>query len=143
PVIVTYIFAQKHFGNNSPLGQRLLLDGAPYTVIGVLPRDFHLPAFFEGISEYKPDIWLPLPQVSSTDPPDMGKRRRLVVWGRLKSKVSLAQARADMNAVAEQRRREDHDLNQGYGINVFPLDVENTLPAFRDDLRLLSLSALV
>jgi putative ABC transport system permease protein len=142
-VIVTDAFAKKHFGNGSPLNQRLLLDGAPYIVIGVLPREFHLPALFEGISEYKPDIWLPLPRVSNADPADMAKRRRLVVWGRLKPQISLAQTRADMTAVAEQRRREDPELNQGYGINVFPLDVENTLPEFRNHLRFFWLSALV
>ncbi|HEY6351575.1 MAG TPA: ABC transporter permease [Candidatus Angelobacter sp.] len=142
-IVITDAFAKKHFGSNSPLDQRLLLDGMPYTIIGVLPRKFHLPAFFEGISEYKPDIWLALPKVSSTDPPETAKRRRLVVWGRLKSNISLPRAREDMTAVAEQRRREDPDLNQGYGINVFPLEVENTDPDFRNDVRLFWLSAVV
>ena len=142
-VLLTYSFARKQFGDINPVNQRLLLDGAPYTITGVLPKQFHLPAFFEGVSEYKPDIWLPLPAVSATDPPDLAKRRRLVVWGRLKPDVSLAQARDDMKAVASHRRQEDPELNQGYDINVFPLDIENTQPDFRNDLRVFSLAALV
>src|SRR5579863_1724471 len=91
-VVVTYNFAQKHFVDQSPLGRTLLLDGAPYTVIGVLPRQFHLPAFFGGISEYKPDIWVPLPQITSSDPPQLERSRRLMVCARLREGESLAEA---------------------------------------------------
>lgn len=143
PVVVTHAFAKKHFGDQNPSGERLLLDGVPYTIVGVLPKDFHLPAFFEGISEYKPDIWLALPKLSSTDGANIGRSRRLVVWGRLKPGVTLEQARADMSAVAQQRAQEDAILNQGYSVNVFPLSVENTLPDFRDDLRLFSVAGIV
>lgn len=142
-VVLTYAFAKSHFGNQRPINQRLSLDGTPHTIVGVLPKEFHLPAFFEGISEYKPDIWLPLPRGAATDPPQLAKRRRLVVWGRLKPTVSLEKARAEMTAIAELRKQEDPDLNRGYGVNIFPLEVENTLPDFRNDLRLYSLAALV
>jgi len=140
-VILSQKFAVKHFPAQNPLGQRLLLDGLPHTVIGVLPKTFHLPAFFEGLSEYKPDIWLPLRSVAANDPPQLRTRRRLVVWGRLKPNVSLAQAREDMKSIAARRRQEDPELNHRYDINVFPLDVENTLPDFRNDLRAFSIAA--
>jgi putative ABC transport system permease protein len=142
-VVLTYTFAKSHFGDQSPINQRLSLDGTPYTVVGVLPKQFHLPAIFEGISEYKPDIWIPLPRVAATDPPQLAARLRLVVWGRLKPTVSLERARAEMTAIAEQRKQEDPDLNKGYGVNIFSLEVENTLPDFRDDLRLYSIAAFV
>lgn len=140
-VLLSEKFATKHFPAQNPLGQRLLLDGLPHTVIGVLPKNFHLPAFFEGLSEYKPDIWLPLRKVAANDPPQLATRRRLVVWGRLKPNVSLAQAREDMRNVAARRRQEDPELDQGFDINVFPLQVENTLPDFRNDLRVFSIAA--
>ncbi|HEY6352533.1 MAG TPA: ABC transporter permease [Candidatus Angelobacter sp.] len=140
-VLLSEKFATKHFPVQNPLGQRLLLDGEPHNVVGVLPKGFHLPAFFEGLSEYKPEIWLPLRKVAANDPPQLATRRRLVVWGRLKPNVSLAQARDDMKAVAARRRQEDPELNQGFDINVFPLEVENTLPDFRNDLRVFSIAA--
>lgn len=142
-VLLTYSFARTHFGDNSPLGRRLLLDGVPNTVIGVLSKEFHLPAIFEGISEYKPDIWVPLPKIAITDAPQTAQLRRLVVCARLKPGISLAQAQADMMAIAERRAKEDPALNQGYGINVFSLADENTDPDLRNDLRILSLAAFV
>ncbi|HEY6251282.1 MAG TPA: FtsX-like permease family protein, partial [Candidatus Angelobacter sp.] len=38
---------------------------------------------------------------------------------------------------------EDPELNQGFDINVFPLEVENTLPDFRSDLRVFSIAAAI
>ena len=140
-VVLSAKFAAKHFPAQNAVGEKLLLDGLPYTVVGVLPKKFHLPAFFEGLSEYRPDIWLPLRKVTAHDPPQLATRRRLVVWGRFKGNVSLAQARQDMKTVAAQRRQEDPELNQGYDINIFPLRVENTLPDFRNDLRVFSIAA--
>ena len=140
-VLLSGKFATRHFPAQNPLGQRLLLDGAPHTIVGVLPKNFHLPAFFEGLSEYKPDIWLPLPKVTANDPPQFATRRRLVVWGHLKQNISLAQAREDMKNVAGRRQEEDPELNQGFHINLFPLQVENTLPDFRSDLRVFSIAA--
>jgi hypothetical protein len=134
-VIVTYAFAQKHFGHDSPLGRTLLLDDIPFTLIGVLPKEFHLPALYEGIAEYKPDAWVVLPAISITDPPQLAKRHRLIVCGRLKAGISLSQARNDMATIADRLAKENPELNRGYGINVFPLDVENTDPDLRNELR--------
>ncbi|HEY6252481.1 MAG TPA: ABC transporter permease [Candidatus Angelobacter sp.] len=141
-VILTYTFWNNHFGGNSPLDEKLLLDGIPYTIIGVLPRNFHLPALFEGIGEYKPDIWVPLPAVSSKDNPQLAKARRLGVCARLKPGVTLAQATADMAAIAERRAKDDPEFDRGYGVSVFPLKVENTDPDLRHELTLFTLAAV-
>src|SRR5207249_4157939 len=113
-VIVTHAFSNKHFGKASPVGRTLLLDGVPYSIIGVLHSEFHLPALFEGIAEYKPDIWVPLPAVSITDPPQIAKWRRLRVCGRLKPSVSLAQGNIDITAIAERLAKEHPEMNRGY-----------------------------
>src|SRR5579864_342350 len=140
-VVLTYGFWKKHFGSSNPVGEKLLLDGVPYTIIGVLPREFHLPALFEGISEYKPDVWVPLPKPSDTDP-SAARRRRLRVCARLKPGVSLAQATADLKGIANQLAQEDPDLNQGYSVNAYSLEVESIDPDLRSDIRALSLAAL-
>lgn len=141
--LVTYAFAKNHFGAADPVGRSLLLDDAPYTIIGVLPKDFHLPAQFEGISEYKPDVWVPLTPPSITDTPRLDKWRRLRVCARLKPGTSLAQATADITAIAESRAKEDPELNRGYGVSVFSLAVENTDPDLRNDLRVFSIAAFL
>jgi predicted permease len=135
-VIVTYAFAQKHFGHDDPIGRTLLLDDIPFTLIGVLPEKFHLPALYQGIAEYKPDIWVALPAISITDPPQLAKRHRLIVCGRLKAGVSFAQARSDMATIADRLAKENPELNRGYGINIFSLDAENTDPDLRNALRI-------
>lgn len=142
-VILSYTFWTTHFGDTSPLNQKLLLDGVPYDIIGVLPNQFHLPALFEGISEYKPDVWVPQTKVSATDDPQMAKWRRFRVCGRLKPGVSLDQAAADLNAIADRRAQEDPELNRGYGVSIFPLKVENTDPDLRNELRVLFVAAVL
>lgn len=142
-VILSYAFWSKHFGQTNPINQKLLLDGVPYTIIGVLPRQFHLPALFAGISEYKPDVWAPLTKVSVADDPQMAKWRRLRVCARLKPGVSIAQATADMNAIAARRALEDPELDRGYEVSVFPLKVENTDPDLRNELRVFFVAAVL
>lgn len=142
-VILTRAFADKHFGSNNPVGHILSLDGTPYTVIGILPDQFHLPALFGGIAEYKPDVWLPLPRMSNTDSPQTAKRRQFVVCARLKPGISVAQAKTDMATVAAIRATEDPALNRGYGVNVFTLDAENTDPDLRNELRALFAAAIL
>lgn len=142
-VILTHTFSTQHFGDSSPLGKPLLLDDVPYTIIGVLPPDFHLPALSEGISEYKPDIWLPLAKVAVTDDPRMAKWRRLRVCARLKPHVSVSQVTVEMKAIAERLAQDNPELDRGYSVNVFPLQVENTNPDLRNDLHIFSLAALL
>jgi|SRR5579863_752880 len=142
-VILTHTFSTEHFSDSSPLGKPLLLDGVPYIIIGVLPSEFHLPALSEGISEYKPDIWVPLTAVTATDAPRMATWRRLRVCARLKPHISITQAKAEMNAIAERLAHDNPDLDRGYGVNVFSLRSENTNSDLRDDLRIFSLAALL
>jgi putative ABC transport system permease protein len=124
-VVVTSAFANNHFFGRDPVGQKILLNGVPRIVIGVLPRDFHLPAFSQGSNEYKPDLWLPFPSITSADPPQAAKWRRLRVFARLKDGVTLAQARVEMAAISSRLIQVDPDLNKGYSVNVVPLRIEN------------------
>jgi putative ABC transport system permease protein len=124
-VVITNAFANNHFAGRDPVGQKILLNGVPRIIIGVLPWDFHLPAFFEGMDEYKPDLWTPFPAVTSADPPGAEKWRRLLVFARLKNGTPLAQARAEMTTLASRLVQADPDLNRGYSINLVPLKIEN------------------
>jgi putative ABC transport system permease protein len=140
-VLLTHAFAVNHFGGESPLDKQLLLDDVPYSVIGVLPPEFHLPALAEGTSEYKADVWVPLPAVSVADEPRLAKGRRLQVCARLKPNVSLDQAREEMKAIAARLADENPDLDRGYGATVFPLEVENMSSDLRGALHIFSAAA--
>ena len=53
-VLLSYGLWQAVFGGDiGVMGRKVILDGAPYTVIGVMPRDFHFP-------DRTVDLWTPL-----------------------------------------------------------------------------------
>ncbi|HJU10015.1 MAG TPA: ABC transporter permease, partial [Candidatus Binataceae bacterium] len=139
-VLVSDSFFKTHFQGSDPLGRVLLLNGAPYTIIGVLPKEFHLPNIFQGLSEYKPDIWIPLPPISANDPPLASKRRNLLVYARLKENFSMDTALAEVKSEGRRRAQDDPTLNSGYSITIYSLDYENTDPTLRRALYVLGLA---
>jgi predicted permease len=127
-VLITAAFAKNHFGRQNPLGEKLLLNGVPRAIVGVLPSSFHLSMIFEGAYEYKPEIWMPLPPATAADPPTETRVRRFLVTARLRRGVTLAHARAEMRALATRLEQSDPGLNTGYSVNLVPLKVENAAP---------------
>jgi predicted permease len=85
------------------------LDGAPYTVLGVLPPRFQV--FGPGES-----FWTPL-QLQSQD---AAASSRTVHWilacARLASGSSVKQSQAAVDAVASRRHREDSNGDAGFGV---------------------------
>ena len=54
-------FFESHYHRDpAALGRSITLDGTSYTIIGVLPPRFHLPAVAQGMDQMKPDVWVPL-----------------------------------------------------------------------------------
>ena len=125
--LVGYTFFQRRFaGDAHRLGSTVELGGKPYTVIGVLPRDFHLPALFQGFDVRRPDIWLPL----STDFPAAQETSRInYVIARLRDGVSIQQARAEMAVIARRLEKQYPELDPGFSTSVFPLSVEDVSPS--------------
>src|SRR6266849_4375083 len=105
-VLLSHTFFTSHFQDVNPLGHTLILNGIPYTIIGVLPRQFHLSNICQGLFEYKPDLWIPLAPLSASDLPIASKGRGMVVYARLANKVSLAQAETEMKTLAERRAQD-------------------------------------
>ncbi len=101
-VILRNEFWQTEFGGDpSVIGRRLYLDGLEFSIIGVAPRRFY------GLDQYAhPDFFLPLmtwPRISGNakrNPLEDRADRELMVKGRLKPGVSMAQARAELGVIA-------------------------------------------
>jgi putative ABC transport system permease protein len=106
-VVLSYGLWQRRFGGNpSVVGKSLSLGNEPYTIIGVLGKDF--------LSDPQADIWLPFqfPPVSD----DMN--HFFQVAGLLRPGITLAQANAQLMLAALQYRR-DHpkgDPNQKFAV---------------------------
>jgi putative ABC transport system permease protein len=92
------------------LGQTLMLDGRPATVVGVLD-----PAIEIGnLSEI--DVWVPLTLVADASRED----RTLRVTGRLKPGVTVAQAGAETMQFSQVLAREHPATNEGWTARVIP-----------------------
>ena len=113
-VILSYGIWQRRFGADPNLvGQRLILDGKGYTVLGVLPRSFQFAPM--GQSE----LWVPL--VPSSDQVNRRFMHWLDVIARLKPGVSIEHAEAQMSATAARIEQEAPESHTGAGIRVVAL----------------------
>ncbi len=133
-VVLSDRFYQTHFsGLTNVLGRTLTLNDVVYTIIGVLPPEFHLPAAREGGDQRKPDLWIPYDGSEKANEVEF-HRRKMLSYGRLKENMSILQARAEMDAVAKQLAVEDPTQNAGFGANVFPIYVEDVGKDLRRNL---------
>ena len=102
--LISYGLWQSHFGNTPDiLGKPLLLDGTPYTIVGVLPVTFRL---FQNA-----DVYLPLGPFVATQPPDRGWHPGLQAVGRLKDDVSFEQANTEASAIAARLEKAYPETN--------------------------------
>jgi putative ABC transport system permease protein len=98
--LISYTLWQRDFGSDpAKLGQKILLNGDPYTLTGVLPAGFNGNAmsFNNGPA---PDVWAPLALVAKT----AGSGENIAVLARLKKETTPAQLTAQMDIVTRDFR---------------------------------------
>jgi predicted permease len=105
------------------LGRTLELDSRPYTVVGIMPRDFDYPAAVEA--------WLPL----SFGPEERVERVRKSTFllGRLDARLTLAQAGAALASVGRRLESEHPETPAGRTLTLVRLRAElyqYTVPIF-------------
>jgi predicted permease len=129
--VLSHKLATERFGGDSKaLGQTMELNNAAYTVIGVWPASFHLPAMWEGFNQNNPDIWIPLDLRHAQDVKELNDRAKFV-YASLRPGVTLDQARAEMAAIGTRLERDFPDRNKGFNVNVFPVSIEDVGPSTR------------
>ena len=130
----------QQFGANPEIvGRSIRIGARTFSVVGVMPADF------TGIdAAVYPAFYIPLaalPAVQQNLPPDERARRDvrvLIVKGRLKPPITMAQARADVEQVASSLQTSYPDTNRNHGFAVrTELDVRaggpGTMDALLDD----------
>jgi predicted permease len=109
---------KRRFGASPQIvGQAISLNGTAYTVIGVIPANF----YYIGSNFRLSDIYVPLGQWTDTTFLDRRVGMGLDAIGRMKDGVTVAQARADMDGIANVLAKAYPDADKGSGIAVVPL----------------------
>ena len=124
-VILSHGFWQRRFGSDPDvIGKTLTLNDKGYAIVGVMAADFSLNKevmpTLNGIQ--RSDVLLPLP-LSESDRSSRGGED-YNIFARMKSGVTVAQAQADMDALAEQMKRqypENYPAEGRLTISVVPL----------------------
>ncbi len=135
--MLTYAYWESRFGGNrSVVGQGITLNDVPYTIVGVLPEHFYLPSTREGTEQRKPDIWIPYEPTAHRAALELN-RLKMQVYARLRPGVSLEQARAEMAVIGKRLEEQNPTLNAGFGVNIFPLYIEDVGKDLRRNLLVL------
>jgi putative ABC transport system permease protein len=119
-------------GQRSAVGQSMILDDQPHTIIGVMPESFREPDFV--------DAWVAFPR----EAPEYFARdsRFWTVIGRLRPGVTAASASAEMRNLAADLARQYPDTNRDWSSTVLPLHELRT-QAMREVLGLLTGAVLL
>jgi putative ABC transport system permease protein len=111
------------------VGKSISLNGNPFTVVGILPPQFRLLLPAEAFQVRDSDLWIPQQINYANFPRNL---TFLSVFGRVKPGVSMAQAQAEMDGIAEQLRNENEvHKESGLRIRVVPMQfdvVKNVQP---------------
>jgi putative ABC transport system permease protein len=135
-VILSHATWEGHFGGDpNVVGRGVIIDQKPYTVIGVLPAGFSLLGFGQHL-----DLWMPLSIATDEIRRD---NPSLIMFGRLKDGVTLAQANADLSTISHRLSMEYPATNQGTGVRVVNMHDEINRRVGNPLLILLALVGLV
>jgi len=114
-VITHAMWRERLGGDPNVIGRKLVLNGAPHDVVGVLPPTFLFP-------RSTPDYVTPL----AVDQDPARTRRNSInllrVIGRLNPAIGIGEAQADLTAIAQQLRR-DYPLSNALKLGVLIFDI--------------------
>jgi putative ABC transport system permease protein len=103
--VISHGLWMRQFNGAEVLGQALLLDRRPYTIVGVMPPSFAFPRRGAAANAQPADVWLPL-VFNPFERQARGMMYNQSVIARLRDGVSAPQAAADTAALA--RRIQDN-----------------------------------
>src|SRR3954467_10350784 len=106
-VVISYRLWDRRFARDPNIvGKTVTLNGAPHTVIGVMPKEFRQPENAE--------LWLPV----DMDPASFQDREKfdLRLLGRLRQGVSMQDAETELNSIAHQLEDEHPQTNAGWRV---------------------------
>ena len=129
-VVLGHAYWTSRFGRRTDVIDRLVrINGAPARIVGVAPEGFH--GLYAG-TEMDGYITLSSRAVRPSDPPDLLFTDRafasLTMVGRMKPGVTIAQAQAAVEVVAERLAAEHPSTDRGASIRVIPEPYGRPIP---------------
>lgn len=113
-VVLSYGLWQRRYGGDPGIiGKTIRVDGEGYTVVGVMPREFRF-QFWSGPRQ----LWVP---VGYTEGDKQRGSHSFISIARLKSGISVSQARADMDTIGQGLRQQYPLDNAGESATVAPM----------------------
>ena len=119
-VVISDALWRERFGSSQAVvGRSVILNDKVYTIAGIMPPHFRFPPR-DVIPGMNPQIFAPL----TPTPAEATHRDERVfdVVARLKTGVSVEQARAELSAIAGSLQREYPATNKGWGIDLTPVN---------------------
>ena len=113
--IISYGLWQRRFGGGLAIGQQVVFDATPYTIVGVAPPGFSL---------RDADIFTPIGQNSFPFMRNREAHPGIAVWARLRPGVTLAQAQAQLEVIGRNLASQYPKSNKGRGFIAEPLRPE-------------------
>jgi putative ABC transport system permease protein len=105
-VVLNFDYWKTHLGQGQVVGQPLLINGTPFTIVGVAAPGFHSMAWGR-----QPAMYMPLTMQSVATPEWPYVNQRNAYWielmGRLRDGMTPAQAAASMNSLYLSLRKEE------------------------------------
>ena len=90
------------------IGRKIMLDGSPSTIVGVMPPDFRFPS--------QTDLWVPMATVFGKNPDRSWRADQAI--GRLRPGATAQQAQSEMTVIADRLAQQYPDTNKEIGAAV-------------------------
>lgn len=118
-VVLSHRFWTRRFeADSSIVGKAIVLNGSPFTVLGVAAERF------QGPFVLAPDLWVPLTASTLLGASAGDFESRRAVWlmgiGRLAPDVGIGQAQAELSAIAARLAQQYPSENESRGLAVMP-----------------------
>jgi putative ABC transport system permease protein len=112
PVILLsdHVWRTRYASDPGVIDRAILVNGQPHTIIGVMAPKFAFPE--------NERLWVPIAPYVENVPRDL---RSIMTFAKMKSGVSIDQARADLDALARSLAQAYPDTNEGWGAGARPI----------------------
>jgi putative ABC transport system permease protein len=110
-VLGNALWRERYGADPAVIGQKIVLDGEPYTILGVMPPNFKYPSWAR--------LWIPLAWTDERRAV-RGNHNYLVI-GRLKPGVDIRAAQAELSAISARLEQLYPEDDKGWGAKILTL----------------------